>query len=123
MTDAQNHDGPVIICGDMNVTIPPIGWKRTVAMLWHQEPRNEMYINGELIKQDERELFHAQAQKGGFTETFNIRTATWSPFKTKHFEPGELKLDWFLTKNMTVTKSSLSDYISDHRSMNVEIEI
>jgi hypothetical protein len=123
LADAKTHNGPTIICGDMNVTIPKAGFNRTIIKYWHLEPKKEMCVNGTYYKGDERELFNKKLVEHGFKEALNLYTPTWSPFKTKKWEMFKLKLDWFATKNLIVTNTTLGDYISDHRSIEKNCQI
>ncbi len=120
LSDAINHNGPIIICGDMNVTIPKNYWKRKIIRAWHQEPKKEMIINGEFFMGDERELFNQKLNEFGFKEVGDLYTSTWSPVKSDLWEMFGLKLDWFATKNMNVTGHKVDSYVSDHKSIEVE---
>ncbi len=123
LLDAKNHNGPIIICGDMNTTIPKAGWKRWIISHWHKEPKREMFWNGEFIDYDERKLFNDTVNKHNFKESLKLDTATWAPFRSKLWEMFKLKLDWFIVKNIKITKTTLNDYVSDHKSIRVECEI
>ena len=123
LSDSRSHKGPIIICGDMNVTIPKMGWNRKVIARWHQEPAQEMSINGTLIDYDERELFDKTISQYGFEEVLDLYTPTWSPFKSKIWEMFKLKLDWFMVKNVEVTNVKLGDYVSDHRPIEVQCRL
>lgn len=120
LSDARGHYGPTIICGDMNVTVPKTGWNRRIITLWHQEPKQEMSVNGKFIDYDERELFNETINRYGFKEALDLYTPTWSPFKSKHWELFNLKLDWFIFKNLGTTDIRLGDYTSDHRAIFAE---
>ena len=115
LSDSQNHDGPIIICGDLNPIMPKAGLKRNVIRLWHRQPKPEMRIKDELIIKDEWELLNETATKFGFKEALDLSLPTWSPFKSANWEIFKLKLDWFLIKNLGVNNVELGDYISDHR--------
>ncbi len=121
LLDAKKYQGPTVICGDLNVTIPKKSLLRHIISLWHQEPKSEMTINGKLIIEDEREIFNKIIVKHGFKEVFNLYTPTWSPFKSKMWELFCLKLDWFVIKNAEVADARLGDYFSDHRPMEVQL--
>ena len=119
LSDAKDHPGPVIIGGDLNPTIPKIGWDRKIISLFHEEPKREMFIKGKFMDYDERDLFNKTIKKHGFKEVLNLHVPTWSPFKSKIWEPFKLKLDWFLIKGVKINKVHLDDYVSDHRSIKV----
>jgi endonuclease/exonuclease/phosphatase family metal-dependent hydrolase len=123
LEDAKNHTGPVIICGDMNVTIPKVGWNRRIISLWHQEPKKEMFIDGKFINYDERELFNRIINQYGFREILDLYTPTWSLFKSKIWELFKLKLDWFMVKDIEITEFHLNDYVSDHKSIGVNCRV
>lgn len=123
LSDARGHNGPVVVCGDLNVTIPKMGWNRMIIKLWHQEPQKEMFINEKLINYDERELFNGVIKKYGFKECLDLYTPTWSPFKSKIWELFKLKLDWFMVKDIKVVDIKLGEYVSDHRSIQAKIVI
>lgn len=118
LSDAKNHSGPVIICSDMNTTIPKIGWKRWIISHWHHEPYNEM-----LVEYDERKLFNETIKKYGFRECLNLGTPTWSPWKSKIWEMFNLKLDWFIVKDLEVTNIKLGEYVSDHKSIEANCRV
>lgn len=118
LSDTSLHSGPVIICGDLNPTIPKPGWNRWIISHWHHEPRNEINTN-----LDERELFNQTIQKYGFKESLDLCTPTWSPFKSKIWEMFKLKLDWFIVKNIKVTDIQLGEYISDHKSITARCQV
>lgn len=123
IADCKNHAGPVIICGDLNVTVPKIGLNRSIITAWHQEPKQEMLLGGKFIEGDEREAFSQLANTHGFKEVLDLYTPTWSPFKSEVWELFKLKLDWFLTKNLIVSKAALGEYVSDHRPIIIECQI
>lgn len=123
LNDCRDFNGPVIICGDMNLVMPKAGLARKIIRWWQKEPDQEMYVDGKFVRGEEKEIFYQRAQKGGFTEVFDLNTPTWSPFYTKKLELFKLKLDWFLTKNVVVEKSQLGKYISDHKPMEVTIKL
>ncbi len=122
INDCSNFTGPVVICGDFNTVVPKPGWRRKLIQFVHQIPNDDLLINNELMSEDERFLFNEAVTKAGFTEAFDLHKPTWSLLKTKHWEVLKLKPDWFLTKNLSVLSRTLGDYISDHRSMLVELE-
>ena len=123
ISDASSHSGPVVICGDLNTTIPKSGIQRIIVRLWHQIFRNEMLAFGEFIKKDEREVLNDYLKKYGFTDVLELNTPTWSPWKASSFELFNLKLDWLITKGLHIRKTTLGEYVSDHKSIYIECEI
>jgi endonuclease/exonuclease/phosphatase family metal-dependent hydrolase len=121
LADSNNHSGPIIICGDMNVTIPKIGWNRRIISLWHQEPKEEMSVNGKFIDGEEKEIFNEIGNRYGFKEVLSLDIPTWSPFKSKIWEMFHLKLDWFMVKNLVLTRCELGEYVSDHKAIEVHL--
>ena len=121
LSDAKEHQGPVIICGDLNVTIPRKSLLRWVISLWHQEPKSDMIVSDKLIIEDEREIFNKIIVSHGFKEVFDLYIPTWSPFKSRTCELFQLKLDWFIIKNTQVMSAKLGEYFSDHRPMEVQL--
>lgn len=121
--DASLHSGPVIICGDLNTASPKAGLKRVIIHAWHRPQRQDLYIKGAKIHTDERDLFAQSIRTHGFTETLDIDTPTWSPFKSRHLELFGLKLDWFIIKNMHVERYTLGTYVSDHKSVQVQCRL
>ncbi len=121
IADANKHQGPVIICGDFNTTIPPAGLGRKIVQFFHREPNESIQIAGQIFLSDERYPFLKMAQREGFQEVTDITQATWcvSPLKCELFH---LKLDWFLVRDLVASRVVLGDYISDHRSLLVECE-
>jgi endonuclease/exonuclease/phosphatase (EEP) superfamily protein YafD len=116
---ARNFPGPIIICGDMNVTIPRQGLVRKIIQLVHRESDGSMYVTGNYYEGDERYVFKEIVEAEGFIEITDIHKATWSPLKNKHAEFFKLKLDWFFVKGMAVDSVTYGPYISDHRSLTV----
>jgi endonuclease/exonuclease/phosphatase (EEP) superfamily protein YafD len=119
LQDAAKHQGPTIICGDLNTTIPAPGFKRTIIQNWHMEPNAELEIAGTFMHRDERFLVHDTITKHGFVEALDLHIPTWSGLKTKLWELFHLKLDWFMVKNLTVVSTALGDYVSDHKAIEV----
>lgn len=110
LEDAGSHSGPVIICGDMNTTIPPAGFGRKFVKWFHKESDDD------IPAQDERHIFLKTAESAGFTETINIFKSTWCVMPLR-WEIFKLKLDWFLVRDISKPEISLGNYISDHRSI------
>lgn len=127
LKDVINHSrdfkGPVIICGDFNTTTVPEGWKRTLIRLFNRQPKNEMIINGEIFKGDERDVISSEAEKYGFVDALRKDISTWSPFRSNAFEMFHLKLDWFLHSNVHIRHATVGPYVSDHRYVLVECEV
>ncbi len=123
LSDSLNHKGPTIICGDLNSTIPKHYWNRKIIRAWHQEPKKEMVIGGQFFQGDERELFNQKLNEASFREVFDLYTPTWSPFKSKVWEMFKLKLDWLAVRDMAVLDSKLGEYVSDHKSMQIDVSL
>lgn len=116
--EAVNH--PVVICGDMNTTIPKQGFARKIVQLVHNEPDSSMYFDGKYHPQDERFVFNSVAEKFGFREISDLNRPTWAlPYTS--WELFKLKLDWFFIKNVKCRKYSLGQYITDHKSIFAEL--
>lgn len=123
LADSLTHTGPTIICGDLNTTTPKDGWRKRIIQTWHMQPGIDAMVDGVKVKTDERELFNTILRRHDFTEVLNIDTPTWSPFKTKNWELFDLKLDWFAVKDLVVVDYTLGKYVSDHRSIKVQLQI
>lgn len=113
---ADTHDGPVIVCGDFNTSIPHAGLKRTMVQLFHFQTSGKMHVEGEHFSDDERYAMVKVAEKRGFREAADITRATWRihPFPWELFR---LKLDWFLVRGIETPQVDLHPYISDHRAI------
>jgi len=120
--DSKKYFGPVIICGDLNTTIPASGLKRKIVQLFHKEKNSSLLTSGKYPRADERYSLLNIANKSGFKEAIDISKSTWC-LKFLGLKLFKLKLDWFLTRNIKVNKVVLSDFISDHRSVYVECSI
>jgi endonuclease/exonuclease/phosphatase family metal-dependent hydrolase len=120
LADAQNHRGPIILCGDLNTTIPQNGWNRRIIKNWHMQPKRDMVVDGKFMEHDERELINRAAANYGFREVADLSIPTWSAFKTKRWEVFKLKLDWFMVKGLNVAGYKLGQYVSDHKAIEVE---
>jgi endonuclease/exonuclease/phosphatase family metal-dependent hydrolase len=118
-TDSQAHNGPIVVCGDLNTTIPKPGIGRAIVRAWHQEPARDLIVEGTTITTDEPTAIYQTIKKYGFVESLKPGTVTWSPVKSKFWEPGKLKLDWCMTKGLRAEDITLSDYVSDHRAIQV----
>jgi endonuclease/exonuclease/phosphatase family metal-dependent hydrolase len=119
LRDAASHDGPTVICGDMNVNMPRHTFGRAVISLIHQVPRREFTVQGQRVDWDERELFASKAAEYGFQEALDLHEATWSPFKSRSLELFKLKLDWCMVKNAHIVGKNLGNYLSDHKPLHV----
>lgn len=122
LKDAKKHRGPVIVCGDFNTTIPASGFARKIVQWFHQEKNSSLLLDSNYINKDERHFFLSVAKKEGFNEATDISKSTWciSPLKWELFN---LKLDWFLSRDIKILKINLGNYISDHRAIFAECSI
>lgn len=117
---AESINHPVVICGDMNTTIPKQGFARKIVELVHNEPDSSMYSDGEYHPHDERFIFNSVAEKFGFREVSDLNRATWAlPYTS--WELFKLKLDWFFIKKVECKKYFLGQYITDHRPIFAEL--
>ncbi|MBL8030596.1 MAG: endonuclease/exonuclease/phosphatase family protein [Candidatus Doudnabacteria bacterium] len=122
LADAIEWQGPIIICGDMNVAMPKNQIARKIVKWWHSWPNEEMHLGAEHKKLSEKEIFHRKISDHGFTESLDLNQATWSPLRIG-LEMFKLKLDWFLVKNLQTVKASVGGYVSDHRLINVTCQL
>jgi len=113
---AKQHDGPVIICGDMNTVIPLAGIGRKIIQWFHKVTNDNLISDKQYSHQDERHLFLQTAQQAGFNETIDLLKSTWCIMPLR-WEIFSLKLDWFLVRNIKTPEISLGRYVSDHRSV------
>lgn len=113
---AKQHNGPVIICGDMNTVIPLAGIGRKIIQWFHNVTNDNLIFNHEHFHKDERHNFLQVAEQEGFHETTDLLKSTWSLMPLR-WEIFNLKLDWFLVRNLETPEISLGKYISDHRSI------
>ncbi len=119
---AKSVNLPIIICGDMNTTLPSQGFARNIVKFVHAEPRSSMYIDGVYRTQDERYIFSALANDFGYVDALDIGCSTWAlPYTS--WELFSLKLDWFLVKDVRSTDYRLGEYITDHRSVLAKINL
>ena len=121
--DASNHNGPIIICGDLNTSIPQAGWKRFFVRLLHRVPKHELPEDPLIRDLAEKVSFYHAVIKWGFKEALHLHQTTWSPFKTKFWEPLNQKLDWLITKNLRVIKAMQGPYVSDHRPTKITCKL
>jgi len=115
---AHTFPGPVIICGDMNTTIPKKGIKRRLVQWLHDEPDASMIVNGRCMDGDERYSFSNLAKNFGFNDALKITESTWALPPTG-YQLFNLKLDWFFTRNIRTNKILYGKYISDHKPIRV----
>ena len=113
---AKEHNGPVIICGDMNTTIPPAGLSRKIVQWFHKIISDNLVSDEMYHHQDERHSFLQTARQAGFNEAIDILKSTWCIMPLR-WEIFSLKLDWFLVRNIKTPEVSLGKYVSDHRSI------
>ncbi len=113
---AESHSGPVIVCGDLNTTIPKQGFRRKLVQLFHLQPEKKMKIDGKKFNHDERYGLVKVAERRGFREVTDITQATWRvyPFNWELFN---LKLDWFLVRGLDTHGVHMYPYITDHRAI------
>ncbi|MFA6365149.1 MAG: endonuclease/exonuclease/phosphatase family protein [Candidatus Paceibacterota bacterium] len=116
---SKQYREPVIICGDMNTTIPSFGIKRKIVQWFHKESNESLLLDGKHFYSDERYVFFDVAKQEGFCEAIDILKTTWCipPFGWEIFK---LKLDWFLVRGIKMPNIHLGNYISDHRSVFAE---
>ncbi|MFA5886206.1 MAG: endonuclease/exonuclease/phosphatase family protein [Patescibacteria group bacterium] len=119
LADAKKHIGPVIICGDLNTTIPAAGWGRKFVQWFHKETDASLILDGQCSPLDERYPFVKIAERAGFREALDISQTTWC-IKPFYLEIFNLKLDWFFVRDLKTPRISLGAYISDHRSILAE---
>jgi len=122
LNHAEEHQGPAIICGDFNTTIPAAGIKRILTQIFHLEPNHSMRIGNQYFSEDERYPFARAAEKHGFREATDITKATWriAPLRWELFK---VKLDWMFVRNVETRHVALSPYISDHRAIYAECSV
>ena len=119
LESASGVEHPVVVCGDMNTTIPKKSFSRRVVQWWHKEPNESLNIDGSLWEQDERHLFLKKAQDWGFRDVLDIKDATWLMYYTS-FELFSLKLDWFFVKNLKERSVDFGECITDHKPVLVD---
>lgn len=113
---------PVIVCGDMNTTVPRKGWKRRIVQIVHREPDKSMFVNGREYTRDERHIFNRKAQEYNFREIIGLDKSTWSvPYTCiKLFR---LKLDWFLVRGVEPINVTIGPCITDHKPLVVNFNM
>lgn len=121
--DAQDFDGPVIITGDMNTTVPKRGFGRWFIKRFHKVPPSSLVINNEYYAKDERHIFAELAQKNGFSTTTDISRTTWV-LPIVPVPLFGLKLDWMLVKNIESITANIGPVMgSDHRPIIAELVV
>ena len=123
LADAQNHKGPIIVCGDMNAATPKAGMSRQILKWWARWPREELHFMGRQVQRSEKEIFQQQIEKHGFKEILDLSQPTWSFFRFDIWQQLQLKLDWFLVKNLNTVEATLGEYLTDHRPISVKCKI
>lgn len=116
LEDAKQHQGPVIVCGDMNTTIPAAGYGRKFIKWFHKVASDNLITDQEYLHLDERHFFLKKAELAGFKDAVNLHDSTWCLMPLR-WEIFKLKLDWFLIRNIEKPEVSLGKYVSDHRSI------
>ena len=66
------------------------------------------------LVEDERHGFAELARGHGFKDAYVMAEATWRVPRTRISWPN-LKLDWFLTRDVDAELRSIGPFISDHR--------
>ena len=120
LADANSHDLPAVICGDLNTTLPIDGWRRRLVKFVHGIPQHSMHHNSQYYEGDERWLALEILSDAGFSEVFPMTQATWA-FPRTSMEPLGLKLDWICVRGLTCLDSDVGRYISDHRRLNTTL--
>jgi len=119
---AQMIEYPIVVCGDMNTTIPRHGLKRKVIQLVHRQSKSSLVVDGKYHASDERHAFNSVAEKFDFTEILDLKQTTWAlPYTS--LELFKLKLDWFLIKNAQCSEYELGPYITDHRPILAQLHL
>lgn len=113
---SASHNGPVVICGDFNTTIPKKGVRRKLTQLFHLEAEKHLYVDGVRSDEDERYVLLPIAEGAGFREVTDITKSTWraAPLQWELFN---LKLDWMLVRGLHTPSVTLCPYITDHRAI------
>lgn len=114
--DARQHNGPVIICGDMNTASPAPGLRRRIIQAFNRQPTSSFYVDGRFVDKDERHTFLDVARQDRFDEMIDLDRATWG-ISSLNWDLFNLKLDWLLVRELQKPHITLGDYISDHRSV------
>lgn len=113
---SSKFDGPVIICGDMNTSVPGIKYQRKLAQFWLRFSIPDEKEIGDYTNKNEKYLFYDTAVSRGFREITDLAKNTWRmPLINK--ELFNLKLDWMLYKGFTKKAYRLGEYIGDHRAI------
>ena len=119
---ANNYQGSVVVCGDMNTTLPKKGLGRLLTQLVHKELRGSIAKDNEVSIKDERFAFAKIGEVFNFRDLLPINQPSWGlPFL--HWEVFKLKLDWFLVRDINNAKAIFGDYYSDHRPISATINL
>jgi len=112
---------PVIICGDMNTTVPHSGLWRICTQILHREQKISLVVDGRYYPQDEKYAFNDAVKSSGFADLLDINKATWSLPHTS-IELAKLKLDWFFVKALEKISVEQRAYASsDHRPAYIKL--
>ncbi len=122
LAHADGHQLPAAVCGDLNTTIPPAGWRRWLVQLVHRVPSKTLVIERQSWLDDEKHLASQMLQAAGFMEVFPIDQPTWA-FPRTSWEVFGLKLDWISIRGMSVVSSCLQGYTTDHRKLGVTLTL
>jgi len=114
LNHAKKCKTPTIMCGDMNTATPETGMRRKVIKWLHDVPDDSMVIDGKIYDKDERFLFSSLAKHHGFRDALRINVSTWALPHTS-FQMFNLKLDWFLIREIHSLKVRYGKYVSDHK--------
>jgi endonuclease/exonuclease/phosphatase (EEP) superfamily protein YafD len=114
LTDANEFDGRIVICGDMNTTITENKVLRKFLKILHGVPSPLAEEVAEYAEKNEKYIFYDTAQKHGFIEISGLHENTWV-VPLINMALFNLKLDWVLAKGFTDTSSVLGYFLGDHR--------
>lgn len=123
LADCANYNGPIIICGDFNISMPKHGLVKQVVKWWHNWSQEDMALDNLPVREAEKDIVHRNVARHGFKEILDLNQPTWSPLRTDLLELFKLKLDWFLVKNFANAEASVGGYLSDHRPVTVKCQI
>lgn len=120
MSHAAEHDGPVVIAGDMNTVVPRKGFARKIIQLYHNQPNESMIVDGKEYGGDERYIFDDAAAQNGFKQVTDLMQSTWAVPYT-NYELFNLKVDWIFIRDMSIERVKVGKYISDHRAVSCQL--
>lgn len=116
--------GPIVICGDMNTSIPTRKIHRRLLNWFHHVPESDVTEFGLYAHINEKYYFYDLAKKLGFQEITDINYPTWTfPLPKIKLNFPEIKLDWFLIKNFRDYEYKFGPFIGDHKSIISELTI